>query len=61
MVGFFSFEPAAGPLDVEMFGNNHFFAIFDALDHTDEESSGCKSDPLLAFLQFKMASKMVDE
>ena len=53
--------PAAGGLNVEMFGNNHFFAFFNALDYVDEESSGCKSDTLLAFLPFKMASKMVDE
>ena len=53
--------PAAGTLKVEMFGNNHFLAFFNALDHADEESSGCKSGPLLAFFKFKMASKMVDE
>ena len=55
------YGPAAGALNVEMFGNNHFFAFFNALDHADKESSGCKSDPLLGFLKFKMASKMVDE
>ena len=30
-------------------GNNRFFAFFDALDHVDEESSGCTNYPVLAF------------
>ena len=51
-------SPVAGVLNLEMFGNNRFFAFLSALDHEVQESGGCTSDPLLAFSQFKMASKM---
>ena len=55
------FSPVAGVLNLEMFGNNRFFAFLSALDHEVQESSGCTNDPLLAFSQFKMASKMAAE
>jgi len=42
-------SPVAGVLNVEMFGNNRFFAFLSALDHEVQESGGCTSDPLLAF------------
>ena len=45
-------------LNVEISGNNRFFAFFDALDYVDEESGGCRSYTLLAFSKFKMAPKM---
>ena len=51
-------SPVAGVLNLEMFGNNRFFAFLSALGHEVQESGGCTSDPLLAFSQFKMASKM---
>jgi len=44
-----------------MFGNNRFFAFLIALDHKVQESGGCTNDPLMAFLQFKMAFKMAAE
>jgi len=54
-------SPVAGVLNLEMFGNSRFFAFLSALDHEIQESGGCTSDPLLAFSQFKMASKMAAE
>ena len=36
-------------LNLEISGNNRLFAFFDALDHVDEESSGCTNYPVLAF------------
>ena len=57
----FLYSPVAGVLNLEMFGNNRFFAFFDALDHIDEKSSGCHMDPRLAFSKFKMADKMAAE
>jgi len=54
-------SPVAGVLNLEMFGNNRFFAFLNALDHEVQKSGGCTSDPLLAFSQFKMASKMAAE
>ena len=44
--------------NLEISGNNRFFAFFSALDHKDEESGGCTKFPLLAFAQNKMAAKM---
>jgi len=54
-------SPVAGVLNLEMFGNNRFFAFLSALDHEVQECGGCTSDPLLAFSQFKMAPKMAAE
>jgi len=39
-------SPVAGVLNLEMFGNNRFFAFLSALDHEVQESGGCTSDPL---------------
>jgi len=36
-------------LNLEISGNNRFFAFFDALDHVDEESSAYTNYLLLAF------------
>ena len=52
------YSPEAGELNLEMFGNNRFFAFLSWLDHQGQESGGCTSDTRLAFSQFKMASKM---
>ena len=54
-------SPMAGEFNLEMSGYHRLFAFFSTLDPEVQESGGYTSDPLLTFLQFKMASKMADK
>ena len=42
-------SPDVEALNLEISGNNRFFAFFDALDLVDEESGGCQESQVLAF------------
>jgi len=41
-------------LNVEMFGNNRFFAFLSALDHEIQESGGCTSDRFVSSQMIQM-------